>query len=130
MHAPNPRFPRRLTTSITRIASLLLACCLCQYCSLLIELYPVWAATLEKKIAESTLAALEQGAYQTADNHRVPLAEAQRAAQTGSLLYRPNQADELLRELDQPAGPLAEVRVYQATTFWKQLPNWQSRAAV
>jgi uncharacterized protein (TIGR02452 family) len=70
-----------------------------------------------KKIAESTLAALEQGAYQTADNHRVPLAEAQLAAQTGSLLYRPNQADELLRELDQPAGPLAEVRVYQATTL-------------
>jgi len=72
---------------------------------------------IRQRIAQSTLDALAQGAYQTADNQRVPLAEAQRAAETGSLLYRPNQAEELLRELDQPAGAPAEVRVYQATTL-------------
>lgn len=72
---------------------------------------------IRQRIAQSTLDALAQGAYHTIDNQRVPLAEAQRAAETGSVLYRPNQGDELLRELDQPAGVPAEVRVYQATTL-------------
>jgi uncharacterized protein (TIGR02452 family) len=72
---------------------------------------------IRQRIAQSTLDALAQGAYQTPDQQRVPLAEAQRAAEAGSVLYRPNQADELLRELDQSTGAPAEVHVYQATTL-------------
>ncbi|MDO7875788.1 TIGR02452 family protein [Hymenobacter sp. ASUV-10] len=72
---------------------------------------------IRQRIAQSTLDALAQGAYHTAEQQRVPLAEAQRAAETGSVLYRPNQADELLRELEKPAGAPAGVQVYQATTL-------------
>ena len=69
------------------------------------------------RIAQSTLAALEQGFYQTSTNQSVVLAEVQRAAETGSQLYRPTDADDLLREFDQPGGAPAEVRVYSATTL-------------
>jgi len=69
------------------------------------------------RIALSTLAALEQGGYQTAAGQPIPLAAMQRAAETGSHLYRPADAAELLQEFDQPFGAPAEVRVYHATTL-------------
>lgn len=69
------------------------------------------------RIAQSTLAALEQGFYQAPTGHQIVLADQQQAAQTGSQLYRPADADELLREFARLGGPLAEVRVYQATTL-------------
>ncbi|MBD2770034.1 TIGR02452 family protein [Hymenobacter sp. BT664] len=69
------------------------------------------------RIAQSTLAALAQGRYQSHNNQIVGLADAQRAAEAGSRLYRPTDADDLLREFDQPGGVPAEVRVYAATTL-------------
>jgi uncharacterized protein (TIGR02452 family) len=69
------------------------------------------------RIALSTLAALEQGGYQTATGQPVSLAASQHAAETGSQLYRPADAEELLQEFDQPGGAPAEVRVYHATTL-------------
>ena len=69
------------------------------------------------RIAQSTLAALEQGFYLTPTNQQIVLADLQRAAETGSHLYRPADADDLLREFDQPGGVPAEVRVYHATTL-------------
>jgi uncharacterized protein (TIGR02452 family) len=72
---------------------------------------------IRMRVAQSTLAALEQGAYQSADKQRVVLAAAQRAAEAGSRLYRPADVEDLLREFDQPGGVPAEVRVYAATTL-------------
>jgi uncharacterized protein (TIGR02452 family) len=72
---------------------------------------------IRMRVAQSTLAALEQGLYQSAGNQRVVLAAAQRTAEAGNRLYRPADADGLLREFDQPGGGLAEVRVYAATTL-------------
>jgi uncharacterized protein (TIGR02452 family) len=69
-----------------------------------------------QQLARETLAALENG-YYDGPTGRVEFAEAQRAAKAGSRLYRPADAADLLRELTWPAGPLAEVRVYQATTL-------------
>ncbi|MBO2013164.1 TIGR02452 family protein [Hymenobacter negativus] len=69
------------------------------------------------RIALSTLAALEQGGYQTATGQSVSLAASQRAAETGSHLYRPADAADLLQAFDQPGGAPAEVRVYHATTL-------------
>jgi uncharacterized protein (TIGR02452 family) len=69
------------------------------------------------QIAQSTLAALEQGAYLKDNNQLVGLTELQQAAQSGSQLYRPADANELLTEFAQPYGALAEVQVYQATTL-------------
>jgi len=69
-----------------------------------------------QQLARETLAALENGYYDGPTGH-VELAEAQRAAQAGSRLYRPADAANLLRELTWPAGPLAEVRVQNATTL-------------
>jgi uncharacterized protein (TIGR02452 family) len=69
------------------------------------------------RIAQSTLAALEQGFYQTDTSQQVVLADIQLAAVTGSRLYRPADADELLQEFDKPFGAPAEVRVYHATTL-------------
>ncbi|MGI4874432.1 MAG: TIGR02452 family protein [Janthinobacterium lividum] len=70
-----------------------------------------------KYIAQTTLEALEKGAYRTAHDQLISLATDQRAAQTTSRLYRPTEANDLLGEFDQPAGPPARVRVYQATTL-------------
>ena len=69
------------------------------------------------RIAGSTLAALEQGGYQTAAGQPVPLAAAQRAAETGSHLYHPADAADLLHTFGQPGGAPAAVRVYHATTL-------------
>jgi uncharacterized protein (TIGR02452 family) len=69
-----------------------------------------------QQLARDTLAALEHG-YYDGPTGRVEFAEAQRAAQAGSYLYRPADAADLLRELTWPAGPLAEVRVQNATTL-------------
>lgn len=67
-------------------------------------------------LAQSTLTAIERGFYETATG-TVPIAAAQQAAQLGSRLYRPEYATDLLQELNQPTGTLAEVRVYSATTL-------------
>ncbi|WP_045687267.1 TIGR02452 family protein [Hymenobacter sp. AT01-02] len=73
---------------------------------------------IRQRIAHSTLAALAQGLYETAAGPPVVLAAIQRAAQTGSYLYRPNDVPSLLQELDGAATTRpAEVRVYQATTL-------------
>ncbi len=69
-----------------------------------------------QQLARETLAALENGYYEGLTG-RVDFAEAQRAAQAGSYLYRPADAPDLLRELTWPAGPLAEVRVQNTTTL-------------
>jgi uncharacterized protein (TIGR02452 family) len=69
------------------------------------------------RIAQSTLAALEQGFYLTPTNQQIVLADTQRAAETDSHLYRPADAEDLLQEFDQPGGAPAEVRVYHATTL-------------
>lgn len=69
-----------------------------------------------QQLARDTLAALENGRY-PGPTGPVNFAEAQRAAQAGSRLYRPADAADLLRELTWPAGPLAEVRVQNATTL-------------
>jgi uncharacterized protein (TIGR02452 family) len=69
-----------------------------------------------QQLAHDTLAAIKNGFYQTPAG-RVDFAEAQHAAQTGSVLYGPTDVASLLREFDQPAGPAAEVRVYSATTL-------------
>jgi uncharacterized protein (TIGR02452 family) len=69
-----------------------------------------------QQLARETLAALETGHY-PGPTGRVDFVEAQRAAQAGSYLYRPADAADLLRELTWPAGPLAEVRVQNATTL-------------
>ena len=71
-----------------------------------------------QKLAQGTLDAIEQGFYKTAAGP-VDFAAAQQAAQAGSKLYRPTCGPALLREFDSavPPGPLAEVRVYAATTL-------------
>jgi uncharacterized protein (TIGR02452 family) len=69
-----------------------------------------------QQLARETLAALERGTYD-GPTGSVDFAEAQRAAETGSRLYRPADAADLLRELTWPAGPLADVRVTGATTL-------------
>jgi uncharacterized protein (TIGR02452 family) len=69
-----------------------------------------------QQLAHDTLGAIKNGFYQTPAG-RVDFAEAQHAAQAGSLLYSPADVASLLREFDQPAGPAAEVRVYGATTL-------------
>lgn len=69
-----------------------------------------------QQLARDTLAALENGHYD-GPTGPVDFAKAQHAAETGSRLYRPDDAPDLLRELTWPAGPLAEVRVYHATTL-------------
>lgn len=69
-----------------------------------------------QQLAHDTLAALRRGSYEGPAGP-VTIAEAQRAAEAGSRLYRPADAPDLLRELTWPAGPLAEVRTYGATTL-------------
>jgi uncharacterized protein (TIGR02452 family) len=69
-----------------------------------------------QQLAHDTLAALAQG-YYDGPTGPVNVAEAQQAAVAGSRLYRPADAPNLLRELTWPAGPLAEVCVYNATTL-------------
>jgi uncharacterized protein (TIGR02452 family) len=69
-----------------------------------------------QQLARETLAALASGTYD-GPTGPVNFAEAQRAAEASSRLYRPADAADLLRELTWPAGPLAEVRVYGATTL-------------
>jgi uncharacterized protein (TIGR02452 family) len=69
-----------------------------------------------QQLAHDTLAALAQG-YYDGPTGPVNVAEAQQAAVAGSRLYRPADAPDLLRELTWPAGPLAEVCVYNATTL-------------
>jgi uncharacterized protein (TIGR02452 family) len=69
-----------------------------------------------QQLAHDTLAALAQG-YYNGPTGPVNVAEAQQAAVAGSRLYRPADAPDLLRELTWPAGPLAEVCVYNATTL-------------
>ncbi|MDO7883943.1 TIGR02452 family protein [Hymenobacter cheonanensis] len=69
-----------------------------------------------QQLARDTLAALARGSYE-GPGGPVNFAKAQRAAEAGSHLYRPADAADLLRELTWPAGPLAEVRVYGATTL-------------
>jgi uncharacterized protein (TIGR02452 family) len=69
------------------------------------------------QIAQSTLEALEHGFYLTPANQQIVLADMQKAAETGSRLYRPADAEELLQEFDKPGGIPAEVRVYHATTL-------------
>jgi uncharacterized protein (TIGR02452 family) len=69
-----------------------------------------------QQLARETLTALERGHYD-GPTGPVNFAEAQRAAEAGSRLYRPADAADLLRELTWPAGPLAEVRVTGATTL-------------
>jgi uncharacterized protein (TIGR02452 family) len=70
-----------------------------------------------QQIAHSTLTAIEQGTYSTANDQLVQLSAMQKAAQGGSRLYRPEDAPELLTEFAQPAHAPAEVQVYQATTL-------------
>ena len=84
-----------------------------------------------QQLARETLAALESG-YYPGPTGRVEFAEAQRAAQASSRLYRPADAADLLRELTWPAGPLAEVRVQNATTLEAaaQLANEFGRVGV
>ncbi|WP_188559324.1 TIGR02452 family protein [Hymenobacter glacieicola] len=72
---------------------------------------------IRQRIAHSTLDALQRGSYENPAGHCINLREYQRAAETGSCLYRPEDGADLLREFDQPAGEPAEVRVYQATTL-------------
>ena len=69
-----------------------------------------------QQLAHETLAALGRGSY-PGPHGPVEIAAAQRAAEAGSHLYRPSDAPSLLRELTWPAGPLATVRVHQATTL-------------
>jgi uncharacterized protein (TIGR02452 family) len=69
------------------------------------------------RIAQSTLEALEHGFYLTPANQQIVLTDWQHAAETGSRLYRPADADGLLQEFDKPGGTPAEVRVYHATTL-------------
>jgi uncharacterized protein (TIGR02452 family) len=69
-----------------------------------------------QQLARETLTALENGTYD-GPTGPVDFAEAQRAAVAGSRLYRPADAADLLRELTWPAGPLADVRVQNATTL-------------
>ncbi|NML65367.1 TIGR02452 family protein [Hymenobacter sp. RP-2-7] len=69
-----------------------------------------------QQLAHGTLAALGRGSY-PGPQGPVEFAAAQRAAEAGSILYRPDDAPSLLRELTWPAGPLATVRVHQATTL-------------
>ena len=69
-----------------------------------------------QNLAHETLVALKRGSYEGPAGP-VNFAEAQRAAEVGSRLYRPADAPDLLRELTWPAGPLAEVRVHGATTL-------------
>jgi uncharacterized protein (TIGR02452 family) len=69
-----------------------------------------------QQLARETLAVLANGRYEGPAGP-VNFGEAQRAAEAGSQLYRPADAADLLRELTWPAGPLAEVRVYGATTL-------------
>jgi uncharacterized protein (TIGR02452 family) len=71
-----------------------------------------------QKLAQGTLDAIERGVYKTAAG-QVDFAAAQQAAQAGSKLYLPTCGPEVLREFDPaaPPGPLAEVRVYAATTL-------------
>jgi uncharacterized protein (TIGR02452 family) len=85
-----------------------------------------------QQLAYGTLAALERGSY---DGPRglVSFADAQRAAEAGSRLYRPADAADLLRELAAPAsGSPATVRVHQATTLEAagQLAGQYQRVAV
>ena len=69
-----------------------------------------------QQLARETLAAIEKGQYD-GPTGPVDFAAAQRAAVAGSRLYRPADAADLLRDLTWPAGPLADVRVYGATTL-------------
>ncbi|SET09861.1 TIGR02452 family protein [Hymenobacter actinosclerus] len=71
-----------------------------------------------RHIAATTLEALQQGFYQSPTGATIHINELQRAAETGTRLYRPEEGAELLAQLQTPttAGP-AEVRVYQATTL-------------
>lgn len=69
-----------------------------------------------QQLAQATLESIKRGAYVASDGP-VRFAEAQRAAQAGSCLYRPADAADLLCEFNHPAGPPAEVRVVAATTL-------------
>jgi uncharacterized protein (TIGR02452 family) len=69
-----------------------------------------------QQLARETLTALERGHY-NGPTGCVDFAEAQRAAEADSCLYRPADAADLLRELTWPAGPLADIRVQNATTL-------------
>ncbi|MBX0289124.1 TIGR02452 family protein [Hymenobacter sp. HSC-4F20] len=72
---------------------------------------------IRQRIAHSTLEALQRGSYENPAGQPVALQECQQAAKAGSHLYRPEDGADLLREFEKPAGELAEVRVYQATTL-------------
>ncbi|RSK24778.1 TIGR02452 family protein [Hymenobacter metallilatus] len=77
---------------------------------------------IRQQIAHSTLAALQAGGYQPAGGATVSLAAGQRAAETGSRLYHPADAELLLRELHAGPGRPAEVRVYPASTLEAAAP--------
>ena len=70
-----------------------------------------------QSIAATTLEALKQGHYEPAPGESVGLTDWQRAAETGSRLYSPEEGAELLTALQPPGPTAAEVRVYQATTL-------------
>jgi uncharacterized protein (TIGR02452 family) len=65
-------------------------------------------------IARETLDALQRGSYNNSAGEVIELMAAQQAAEQGSVLYRPT---DVLQIVETPAGELAEIRVYQATTL-------------
>ncbi|MBO0358155.1 TIGR02452 family protein [Hymenobacter sp. BT186] len=70
-----------------------------------------------QQIARETLAALQQGSYSNSAGAHQALTALQQAAEQGSVLYRPADVPQLLQVPETPAGPPAEIRVYQATTL-------------
>jgi len=77
---------------------------------------------LRQQLARLTLDALETGCYQTADGKLVAIEAWQRAAQLGSLLYRPADVVAVGQKpgasaAETSAAASAEVRVYPATTL-------------
>lgn len=68
-------------------------------------------------IARETLAALQQGSYCNPTGEPQELTALQKAAEQGSMLYRPTDVPQLLQAAAAPAGPPAEIQVYQATTL-------------
>ncbi|PJJ60981.1 TIGR02452 family protein [Hymenobacter chitinivorans] len=70
-----------------------------------------------QQLARLTLEALDTGRYHTSSGTEVSIEAWQHAAVSGSLLYRPADAEAVGQEPGLSSNTPAEVRVYQATTL-------------
>ncbi|MFD0903637.1 TIGR02452 family protein [Actinomadura sediminis] len=71
-----------------------------------------------RAVAQETVAIIERGEYRAPSGRAVRVAESIERARRGTVLYRPEELDDLLREVaDGPAGAATRIEVTEETTL-------------